>query len=46
MHLQVRQELARVRGSIGGVPHFIIDKQHQLSGAQDPSAFLSAFEQV
>ena len=46
MHLQVNQELARIRGSIGGVPHFIIEKQHQLSGAQDPSAFLNAFEKV
>jgi predicted DsbA family dithiol-disulfide isomerase len=43
----VRQEdqMARKMG-VSGVPFFIIDDKYALSGAQDPAAFLAAFDQV
>jgi predicted DsbA family dithiol-disulfide isomerase len=41
--LQVKEEIAGTRGTINGVPHFTINGQYQLSGAQDPSAFVKIF---
>ena len=43
----VRQEdqMARQMG-VSGVPFFIIDDKYALSGAQDPAAFLAAFDKV
>lgn len=45
-HSKVEQEIAQARGRINGVPHFTINGQYQLSGAQDPSAFVQIFNKV
>lgn len=43
----VRQEDQMVRQmGVSGVPFFIIDDKYTLSGAQDPAAFLAAFDQI
>jgi len=44
--LQVKREIAGARGTINGVPHFTINGQYQLSGAQDPSAFVKIFNKL
>ena len=44
--MQVKKEVAQVSGRINGVPHFIINGQYQLSGAQDPSTFVQIFDKV
>lgn len=40
---RVKEEIAGTRGTVNGVPHFTINGQYQLSGAQDPSAFVKIF---
>jgi len=43
---KVEQEIAQARRRINGVPHFTINGRYQLSGAQDPSAFVQIFDKV
>ncbi len=44
---QTKRLLALGRSqSISGVPNFLINGKFQLSGAQDPSTFVQAFDRV
>ncbi|HLR46994.1 MAG TPA: DsbA family protein, partial [Deinococcales bacterium] len=44
---EVRADIGRGRQlGVTGVPFFVIDSQHGLSGAQPPEVFLSALEQL
>lgn len=43
---QVREELREYAGGVNGVPHFIINGQYHLSGAQDPDTFAQVLRQV
>ncbi|KAF5735624.1 hypothetical protein HS088_TW15G01133 [Tripterygium wilfordii] len=41
---EVNEELDKYSGHISGVPYFLINQKHQLSGGQPPEVFLRAFE--
>ncbi|KAJ7974273.1 DSBA oxidoreductase family protein [Quillaja saponaria] len=41
---EVLKELDEYSGNITGVPYFVINKNHNLSGAQPPEVFLRAFQ--
>ncbi|KAI9670480.1 MAG: hypothetical protein M1817_004347 [Caeruleum heppii] len=44
---QVDEEVGRAQsGLISGVPHFTIQDRYEVSGAQDPQAFVQIFERV
>ena len=43
---EVRKDLATYARGVSGVPHFIINGQHHLSGAQPPEAFEDIFEEL
>lgn len=43
---EVRKDLATYARGVSGVPHFIINEQHHLSGAQPPEAFEDIFEEL
>ena len=40
---EVIQEARSYTQYVQGVPHFVINNQHALSGAQDPQAFMQIF---
>ncbi|CAK9175793.1 unnamed protein product [Ilex paraguariensis] len=40
---EVNEELQKYSANISGVPHFVINGKHQLSGGQPPDVFLRAF---
>ena len=44
--LQVREELREYAAGVTGVPHFIINGKHHLSGAQDPETFAQVLSKV
>lgn len=41
---EVNEDLKRYSSHISGVPHFVINGKHQLSGGQPPEAFLKVFQ--
>ncbi|XP_073292822.1 uncharacterized protein [Primulina huaijiensis] len=41
---EVNEDLKRYSSHITGVPHFVINGKHQLSGGQPPEAFLKLFQ--
>ncbi|MED6207218.1 hypothetical protein PIB30_033813 [Stylosanthes scabra] len=41
---EVEEELRTYSSNIGGVPYYVINGNHKLSGAQPPEVFLRAFE--
>ncbi|XP_022155021.1 uncharacterized protein LOC111022167 [Momordica charantia] len=41
---QVKEELEKYSGKISGVPFYVINGKHKLSGAQPPEVFLRAFQ--
>lgn len=43
---EVEAELSQYAAGVTGVPHFIIDGQWRLSGAQDPAAFHEIFDKL
>ncbi|KAK9768511.1 hypothetical protein K7432_000789 [Basidiobolus ranarum] len=43
---EVRSEVQKHRKYVNGVPHFTINQKYSLSGAQDPSEFLTAFRRA
>jgi len=45
---EVRREIRKYQGGLGirGVPYFIINEEYQLSGAQEPEAFVDIFREI
>ncbi|KAL3723409.1 hypothetical protein ACJRO7_035576 [Eucalyptus globulus] len=43
---EVNEELEQYSSNISGVPHFVINGKHRLSGGQPPEVFLRAFEVI
>ncbi|KAJ0042917.1 hypothetical protein Pint_18942 [Pistacia integerrima] len=41
---EVKEELEKYSSRITGVPHYVINGKHELSGGQPPEVFLSAFQ--
>ncbi|KAK2633029.1 hypothetical protein EUGRSUZ_L00721, partial [Eucalyptus grandis] len=41
---EVNEELEQYSSNISGVPHFVVNDKHRLSGGQPPEVFLRAFE--
>ncbi|KAE8685221.1 DSBA oxidoreductase family protein isoform 2 [Hibiscus syriacus] len=41
---EVNEELEKYSANISGVPHYVINEKHQLSGGQPPEVFLRAFQ--
>lgn len=46
MRAEVEGELRSFARGVRGVPHFVIDGQHHLSGAQPTEAFVEIFEEL
>ena len=46
MLAEVEGELRSFARGVRGVPHFVIDGQHHLSGAQPTEAFVEIFEEL
>ncbi|KAJ0468481.1 putative DSBA-like thioredoxin domain, Thioredoxin-like superfamily [Helianthus annuus] len=43
-HIIVNEELGKYTANISGVPHYVINGKHQLSGGQPAEVFLRAFQ--
>lgn len=43
---ELSAELESVRGSINGVPHFIVDGKYEISGAQEAETFQELFQKI
>ncbi|KAG8366975.1 hypothetical protein BUALT_Bualt16G0024300 [Buddleja alternifolia] len=41
---EVNQELKKYSSQVNGVPHYVINGKHHLSGGQPPESFLKAFQ--